>query len=386
MVVSIVPQLNARRIGIVGGGQLALMMGEAAGALGLETLVLATTDDDPAVASCDYVLVGEPRDANALDELARSVDVVTFDHELVDLEQIATLERRGFTVRPSSSALHFSVDKAYQRRRFFEAGLPVPRFVVVTSSSDPTLAAFLDELDAEPVLKASRGGYDGRGVLFPQTREETLTMIDQLASLGEVLIEERLELQSEVAQLLARGVDGSVALYPLVTTTQANGMCVEVIYPAQVTADIARRGEELAEQVASLVDAVSIVAIEYFVTAKGLLVNEIALRPHNSGHWTIEGTSTSQFTNHLLAVSGQSLGTVAPLFAHAVMVNVVGSEQPGSLERARAVRDVAVHDYGKSWRPNRKLGHVTSVGDDPTTAHVRAWQGARAYGTSTEEA
>ena len=185
-------------------------------------------------------------------------------------------------------------------------------------------------------------------------------------------------------KLLARGVDGSVALYPLGTTTQANGMCVEVIYPAQVTADIARRGEELAEQVASLVDAVSIVAIEYFVTAKGLLVNEIALRPHNSGHWTIEGTSTSQFTNHLLAVSGQSLGTVAPLFAHAVMV--VGSEQPGSLERARAVRDVAVHDYGKSWRPNRKLGHVTSVGDDPTTAHVRAWQGARAYGTSTEEA
>jgi len=373
-------------VGIVGGGQLALMMGEAARELGIETFVLATSRDDPAAASCDVVLVGEPRDADSLGELARNVDVVTFDHELVDLEQIEALEHRGVLVRPSSSALHFAVDKAFQRRRFAEAGIPVPRFVVANDAHDPRLRTFLAELDAEPVLKAARGGYDGRGVLFPTSREETLMMISQLAGAGEVVVEERLVLRSEVAQLLVRGVDGSVAIYPLVTTVQANGMCVEVIYPARITNDLARRGEELAEQVASLVDAVGVVAIEYFVTGDGLLVNEIALRPHNSGHWTIEGASTSQFANHLLAVSGQALGPATPLFEHAVMVNVVGDERPGSLERARAVHDVVVHDYGKSWRPNRKLGHVTSVGDDPTTVHVRAWQGARAYGTSTEEA
>jgi 5-(carboxyamino)imidazole ribonucleotide synthase len=362
------------------------MMGEAAGALGIETFVLATSETDPAAAVCDHVLVGEAKDLAALRDLAEAVDVVTFDHELVDLDQIVALERAGTVVRPSSSALHFAVDKAYQRLRFGQAGIPVPNFVVVRDSADPTLGAFLGDLENEPVLKAARGGYDGRGVQFPSSREETLTMIDELAGAGEVLVEERLVLQSEVAQLVARDVDGSIALYPLVTTVQAKGMCVEVIYPAQVTAALAQRSEELAERVASLVDAVGIVAIEFFVTAKGLLVNEIALRPHNSGHWTIEGASTSQFANHLLAVSGQTLGAVTPLFANAVMVNVVGASHPGSLDGARAMRDVAVHDYGKAWRPNRKLGHVTSVGDDPTEVHVRAWQGARAYGTSTEEA
>ncbi|MGA2433029.1 MAG: 5-(carboxyamino)imidazole ribonucleotide synthase [Acidimicrobiales bacterium] len=383
---SIASQPTARRVGIVGGGQLALMMGESAGALGIETVVLATSNDDPAAASCDHVLEGDPKDADALNELAQAVDVVTFDHELVDLEQIAALERRGVVVRPSSLALRFAVDKAYQRRRFAEAGIPVPRFVVVSGADDPTLRAFLDELDDEPVLKAARGGYDGRGVLFPTTREETLTMIDRLTMAGEVVVEERLVLQSEVAQLLARAVDGSIAIYPLVTTVQVQGMCVEVVYPARVTSDLARNSEELAEQISSLVDAVGIVAIEFFVTAEGLFVNEIALRPHNSGHWTIEGASTSQFANHLLAVSGRALGAVTPLYAHAVMVNVVGAERPGSLQGARDVDDVVVHDYGKSWRNNRKLGHVTSVGDDPTAVHVRAWQSARAYGTSTEEA
>ena len=362
------------------------MMGEAALAVNVETFVLATSANDPAAATCDHLLVGEAKDARALDELATLVDVVTFDHELIDLDQIAALEALGVAVRPSSSALHYAVDKAYQRRRFREAGIPVPRFVVVSSSSDATLQGFLDDLEEEPVIKAPRGGYDGRGVLFPSSRIETLTMIDQLATAGDVLVEERLALQSEVSQLLARGVDGSLAIYPLVTTEQASGMCVEVVYPARVTNELARRGEELAEQIASLVEAVGILAIEFFVTGGDLVVNEIALRPHNSGHWTIEGASTSQFANHLLAVSAQTLGEATPLYANAVMVNVVGADQPGSLEGARATPDVVVHDYGKAWRPNRKLGHVTSVGDDPATVHVRAWQGALAYGTSTEEA
>ncbi len=361
------------------------MMGEAARELDVATYVLAGSPDDPAAISCDHVIVGDAKDPHALEELSTVVDVVTFDHELVDLDQIATLEGRGVPVRPGSSALRFAADKAFQRRRFLEAGVPVPRFIVVSSASDAAVGPFLAQLDREPVLKSARGGYDGRGVVFPDTREETMLVLDELSRAGDVVVEERLTLQGEVAQVLARGLDGSIALYPLVTTVQANGMCVEVVYPARVTAELARQGEELAEQIASLVDAVGIVAIEYFVTREGLLVNEIALRPHNSGHWTIEGCATSQFANHLLAVSGRPLGPVEPLFEHVVMVNVVGAERPGSLEGARALGDVAVHDYAKAWRPNRKLGHVTSTGDDPTTVHVRAWRGARAYGTSTEE-
>ena len=386
MVVSNVPQPSSPRVGVVGGGQLALMMGEAAKDLGIETVVLATSSDDPAVTSCDYAIVGGAKDLTALDRLADVADVITFDHELVDLEQIAALEGRGILVRPSSTALRFATDKAFQRQRFLDAGIPVPRFVVVSSARDAALQPFLARLDVEPVLKSASGGYDGRGVLFPANRDETMRLLDELASGGEVVVEERLTLHGEVAQLLARGVDGSVALYPLVTTVQSNGMCVEVVYPARISTALARQGEELAEQIASLVGAVGIVAIEYFVTGGGLLVNEIALRPHNSGHWTIEGASTSQFANHLLAVSGRPLGPVEALFDHVVMVNVVGADSPGSPERARALGDVAVHDYGKAWRPNRKLGHVTSMGDDPSTVHVRAWQGARAYGTSTEEA
>lgn len=362
------------------------MMGEEAHALGLSVTVLATSSDDAAAATCHGCLVGDPKDPAALMALAGLVDVITFDHELIDLDQIEALEDRGVVVLPSSRALKFAVDKAHQRRAFSDAGLPLPRFLVVNSSADPRLPAFLDGLDQPPVVKASRGGYDGRGVLFPRDREQTLRMIGDLAKSGEVVVEERLELQSEVAQLLARGTDGSVALYPLVTTVQSDGMCVEVDFPAQVTNDLAERAGELAEQIASLIDAVGILAIEFFVTPSGLIINEVALRPHNSGHWTIEGVTTSQFANHLLAVCGRPLGGVLPLAENAVMVNVVGSDQPGSLERARAFEGAFVHDYGKSWRPGRKLGHVTVLGDSASRVHVRAWESALAYGTRTREA
>jgi len=372
-------------VGVVGAGQLARMMGEAAPDVGLTITVLATSSEESAVATCQTVVIGAANDERALRELARDVDVITFDHELVDLDVLQRLEAEGVVVRPSSASLHFAVDKAFQRQAFDDADVPVPRFLVVRSSKDERLDRFLDSLVTSPVVKVARGGYDGRGVAFPSTRGETYEVIDDFAIAGDVLVEERLELTSEVAQLVARSVDGSLAFYPLVTTVQREGMCVEVRYPSDVDAALVDQARQLSERVANLVRGVGVMAIEYLVTDRGLVVNEVALRPHNTGHWTIEGVETSQFAQHLRCVSGQSLGDVTPLTKYAVMVNVVGAAEPGSLDAARAVGDTFVHDYSKSWRPGRKLGHVTALGDEPTGPHVRAWTSARAYGTMTQE-
>jgi 5-(carboxyamino)imidazole ribonucleotide synthase len=371
-------------VGVVGAGQLARMMGESAHGAGVILTVLATSPDDSAVATADVTVIGSPDDADALDELASQVDVITFDHELVDLDQIAALEARGVVVRPSARALRFAVDKGHQRRAFDAAGIPLPRFIVVTSSSDPMLKGFLDGV-GPPVLKAARGGYDGRGVLFPQSRVDAIAMIDELCATTSVVVEERLNLRGELALVVVRGVNGEYASYPLVSTVQSKGMCVEVRYPADVDESTVLEANRLGRKIANLVGAVGVLAIEFFVGDHGLVVNEIALRPHNTGHWTIEGARTSQFTNHLLAVSGRVLGSTEAIVEAAVMVNVVGADVPGSIENATEITGAHVHDYGKSWRAERKLGHVTVVGDDARAAHVTAWESARAYGTRTRE-
>jgi 5-(carboxyamino)imidazole ribonucleotide synthase len=374
------------RVGVVGAGQLAHMMGEAASAANVRLFVLATDMADSAVATCDDVLLGDATSAHDLRELASHVDVVTFDHELVDLAVLRELESEGVVLRPSSSALRFAVDKAFQRDAFREALIPVPRFLVVNNASDPALIVFLDELGNPPVVKAARGGYDGRGVAFPENRVEALARIDEMANAGKVVVEERLALRGEYAQLVARDVEGNLAFYPVVSTLQRSGMCIEVRYPSDLDEATSALASELSRDVAQLIQGVGVLAIEYFLTDRGLLINEVALRPHNTGHWTIEGVTTSQFVQHLRAVSGQSLGDTSPLATSVVMVNVVGAEQPGSLEAARAVPDVFVHDYAKSWRPGRKLGHVTALDDETTAAHVRAWRSALAYGTLVQEA
>jgi len=373
------------RVGVVGAGQLARMMGEASSDVGVEVTVLATSAEDSAVSTTSAFVVGAPSDLAVLRSLAEKVDVITFDHELVDLEVLEELEGEGITFRPDSASLRFAVDKGFQRHAFRDANIPVPRFLVVNSSHDERLREFLDELGSLPVVKASRGGYDGRGVAFPSSPKETLSLIDKMSKNGDVVVEERLELLSEVAQLVARAVDGALVLYPVVDTVQQNGMCVEVRFPSRLDDALIESARELSERVAELVKGVGIMAIEYFVTGRGLIVNEVALRPHNSGHWSIEGATTSQFAQHLRAVSAQSLGDVTPLTRHAVMVNVVGADEPGSLDAARGVAGTYVHDYGKSWRPGRKLGHVTALGDDAGDPHVRAWTSARAYGTATQE-
>jgi len=363
------------------------MMGEVAAEVGVEVTVLALSSQDAAISNVDHVIFGAADDEDALVALSRVTDVITFDHELVDLGVLERLEQRGVVVRPSAAALRFSVDKAVQREEFASVGFPIPACVTLHTTADLTiLEAWMSTRDVAVVVKAARGGYDGRGVLFPHSRHEAIEMSRDLLLHGPVVVEERAALISEVAQLVVRSVNGEVVTYPLVTTVQSEGMCVEVRYPATVEESVHEEARRLGVAVAHHIGLVGVMAVEYFVTPRGLLINELALRPHNSGHWTIEGAATSQFANHLRAVSGQTLGDADATSNAAVMVNVVGAEQPGSLDDARQVPDVYVHDYGKAWRPGRKLGHVTTVGNDAAALHVRAWQSARAYGTTTREA
>ena len=355
------------RVGVVGGGQLALMMGEEAPTVGVELVVLATSPTDPTVQVAASAIVGGADDEAALRRLGGLCEVVTFDHELVDLDLLVRLEQDGVVFRPSPAALRFSVDKAFQREDFTSNDLPVPHHVVVRRESDLSfLSDWSERYGAPPVLKAARGGYDGRGVVFPADDAEALAVTRDMVVRGEVVVEERVTLLGEVSQIVARSTTGRIVAYPLVTTVQSQGMCVEVRHPVEIAAVDELFARVLAERIAEHVGLVGVMAVEYFVTPRGLLINE--------------------FANHLRAVSGQEVGSADALSAAAVMVNVIGAERPGSIDAAKQVAGVAVHDYRKDWRPGRKLGHVTAIGDDLASLHVRAWSSARAYGTDTEEA
>jgi 5-(carboxyamino)imidazole ribonucleotide synthase len=355
------------------------MMGEVAPSVGIDLVVLAERDDDPATSVAAEVIVGAGTDPAALRAIASCVEVVTLDHELVDRATLSTLAAAGHRIAPSAGALAFASDKAWQRHHFALAGLPVPRVAII--EREEQIESFLATLASPPVVKTPTGGYDGRGVLFPDTFEAARSVIVELLAHGPVLVEEHLDLIGEVALLLVVGRDDSRVLYPVVDTIQRDGMCSETRHPTVLPLLLVREAEDLAHRIADLVEPVGVMAVEFFWTKTGLLINEIALRPHNTGHWTIEGCATSQFENHLRAVAGLPLGpTDAPRAS--VMVNIVGGPEP--LRPAPSGHgDVVYHDYRKAWRPGRKLGHVTVIGDDVTAASVQAWEMAVALGAAT---
>ena len=367
-------------VGIVGGGQLARMMAEAAAPLGIRVRVLAGPSDEGASEVVPDILVSAPDDAAALAAFAATVDVLTFDHENVDHDVLRRLEADGMAVRPSVATLAYS-DKAHQRRAFRAAGIPVPDFEVLTGGKESVARAraVTEQYGGRVVVKASRGGYDGRGVWMLD--RDTIGEFVAGWSGAPLVLEPRLDLLLEVAALVARRPSGDVATWPLVETVQVDGMCDEVILPAAVAPELEQRAREIAAAVAAETGVIGVMAIELFVvrTAAGgtdLLVNEIAPRVHNSGHLTIEGTVTSQFEQHLRAVLDWHLGPTDPVDAAAVMVNVVGGQSgdPRQHQGAAlaAVPEAHLHLYGKTARPARKVGHVTVVGADVATSRRRA--------------
>ena len=362
-------------VGVVGGGQLARMLAEAATPLGIHVRVLAGPSDEGAPEVVPDTVVGRADDPAAVEALASTVDVVMFDHENLDHRAHAPHEAPGVAVPPPLATLRFA-DKAHQRRTFHDAGLPVPDFVVLDGgpADVDAASAFADRHGGAAVVKASRGGYDGRGVWMVDG-EELRTFVAGWTG-APLVLEPRLDLDVEVAVLVARRPGGASVTWPVLETVQVDGMCDEVLLPATVTPDVARRAREVGERVAEVTGAVGVVAVELFVVGGEVLVNEIAPRVHNSGHLTIEGTTTSQFEQHLRAVLDWPLGPTDPVAGGAVMVNVVAGDgaDPRDLQAAalREVPEAHVHLYGKSPRAGRKVGHVTVVGPDVDEGRARA--------------
>ncbi|MFA1539652.1 5-(carboxyamino)imidazole ribonucleotide synthase [Actinomadura monticuli] len=363
-------------VGMAGGGQLARMTQQAAIALGVSLRVLAGAPDDSAAKVVPDVRVGDDRSRDDLLAFAKGCDVVTFDHEHVPGPHIVALEESGLPCRPGSAALAHAQDKLVMRERLSGLGVPCPAYAhVPPSDPEAFLEAFAAEHGRPLVLKATRGGYDGKGVWIvdgPDGQAERL-----LAEGVDLMVEQYVPFRRELAALVARSPYGQGAAYPVVETVQEGGICTEVIAPAPgLSDDLAAEAQSLALRVADELDVVGLLAVELFETETGLLVNELAMRPHNSGHWTIDGARTSQFEQHLRAVLDLPLGSTEPTAPYTVMANVLGGDDPDVYSRYIHVMAhdpaVKVHMYGKESRPGRKIGHVTALGADLDGVRERA--------------
>jgi 5-(carboxyamino)imidazole ribonucleotide synthase len=373
-------------VGMVGGGQLARMTHQAAISLGQSLRVLAESPDDSAALVAADVRIGTHTDLAALRDFAKGCDAVTFDHEHVPTEHIRALEAESVKIYPGSDALVFAQDKRRMRERLGELGAPVPRWTSVRTADD--VAAFAAEAGWPVVAKAVRGGYDGRGVWMLDDRAAAERL---LATGTDLIVEERVPLRRELAAQVARSPFGQVAAYPVVETVQRDGICVEVLAPAPgLSEERALAAQQLAIDLAHALGVVGLLAVELFETADGIVVNELAMRPHNSGHWTIEGARTSQFEQHLRAVLDYPMGATGLTAPAVVMANVLGGAPGGrSLDERvhhlfAADPGVRIHLYGKQVRPGRKIGHVTVLGDDMTEVRTRAARAARRLQEGTE--
>jgi 5-(carboxyamino)imidazole ribonucleotide synthase len=350
-------------VGMVGGGQLARMTAQAAIGLGATFRVLAGSASESAALVTHDVAVGSHLSLADIAAFAAGCDVLTFDHEHVPGSVLAALESSGVLVRPGSAALRYTQDKLAMRERLTSLGVPCPRYAPVSSVAD---VAEFGGGTWPVVLKAVSGGYDGKGVWVCSSAAQAAEVLGHGLAL---LAEEFVPFRRELAALVARSPSGQGAAYPVVQTVQADGICREVIAPAPgLDPEAASAASALALRIAEALGVVGLLAVELFETAAGgLLVNELAMRPHNSGHWTIDGARTSQFEQHLRAVLDLPLGSCSPVGAFTVMANLLGGTDPDVFDRyihvMAADPAVKIHYYGKEVRPGRKIGHVTIVGE-----------------------
>jgi 5-(carboxyamino)imidazole ribonucleotide synthase len=362
--------LTNYRVGVIGGGQLARMMIVPAINLGLELKVLAENKESSAQLAT--TVVGDFNDATTVLNFAKTVDVITFDHEHVPLTILEQLEQTGISVQPSSKALAHAQNKLVMRSALEKIGAPNPNWAAVSAASQ--LDDFIKEHGPEVIVKTPIGGYDGKGVRVVSSSEQVSGWFEEsmISSLGgQLLVEQKVQFKRELAQLCARNPDGEFESWPVVETRQRNGVCSEVLSPApKISSELSARAVEIAKLISESLGVTGNLAVELFENTDGeLLVNELAMRPHNSGHFTIEGSTTSQFEQHLRAVLNLPLGKTDSLKPVAVMANLLGvSDSKNFLENYSQVMSkfpgVKIHSYGKSPRLGRKLGHITVVGED----------------------
>jgi 5-(carboxyamino)imidazole ribonucleotide synthase len=379
---------------MVGGGQLARMTHEAGIPLGIRFKLLSDTPQDSAAQVVGDVVIGDYRDLTTLREFSRGCDVITFDHEHVPIEHLRVLQREGIPVRPGPDALVHAQDKGVMRARLSELGVPCPRHRVVSDPAD--VRRFAEEgrraggaASGFPVvLKTVRGGYDGKGVWLVRSGAEAA---EPFRAGVPVLAEERVDFTRELAANVVRSPHGQAVAYPVVESVQVNGVCDTVIAPAPgLDPALAARAQRMALTIAQELDVTGHLAVELFETADGrILVNELAMRPHNSGHWTQDGAVTSQFANHVRAVLDLPLGDPRTRAPWTVMANVLGGDYPdmyqGYLHCMARDPGLRVHMYGKDVKPGRKVGHVTTYGDDLAEVRDRARHAADYLrGTITE--
>jgi 5-(carboxyamino)imidazole ribonucleotide synthase len=377
-------------VGMVGAGQLARMTCPAAIELGVGLRILAAAPDESAAQVWAGTQLGDYRSLADLRAFAAGCDVLTFDHEHVPGDHLAALERSGVAVRPGPAALRLTQDKLAMRERLTAMGVACPRFAAVAD------LAGVQEFAAgrwPVVLKAVSGGYDGKGVWVCESAAQAADVLRPGAGLA-FLAEEYVEFTRELAVLAACSPHRQGAVYPVVQTVQRDGICREVIAPAPGLApDRAEQAAELALRIAAEVGVTGLLAVELFETPAGLLVNELAMRPHNCGHWTIEGAGTSQFEQHLRAVLDLPLGSPQLTAPATVMANVLGGDDGDIYDRyihvMAADPTVKIHMYGKPVRPGRKIGHVTITADhdhrDPKELADRARRAASYLRWGTED-
>ncbi|GAA1763954.1 5-(carboxyamino)imidazole ribonucleotide synthase [Nocardioides hankookensis] len=373
---------HAPTLAVIGGGQLARMMAEPAAALGLPLRLLAEAEGVSAAQVIPDHRVGDYHDLATLREVTSGCPVVTFDHEHVPTEHLHALEADGVAVRPGPEALVHAQDKGVMRERLAELGVPCPRNAIVADVAD------VESFGFPCVLKTTRGGYDGKGVWFVRSADDCADAFAAAEAAGvRILAEELVDFRRELSALVARSPSGQAASYPVVASTQLDGICHEVVAPApDLDPELAGQAQEVALRIAGALGVTGVLAVELFETNDGrILVNELAMRPHNTGHWTQDGAVTSQFENHLRAVLDLPLGSPAPRARWTVMVNILGGPDasvgrlydgyPHALARDPHLR---VHLYGKDLRPGRKVGHVNAYGDDldeclERARHAAAW-------------
>jgi 5-(carboxyamino)imidazole ribonucleotide synthase len=362
---------QTRRVGVIGGGQLAWMMSGAANRLGLELWVQTPSDHDPAASVASGLVLGAIDDAIATQKLAETCDVLTFENEFIDLDALMMLANQGTQFRPSLQALNPLLDKYHQRSYLRDLGLPTPHFINIESANpDWSVLAELGEFPV--VLKTRRHGYDGQGTVIVEHLEQVQQVWERWGR-SPLIAEEFVPFERELAVIAARSLDGDVKLFPVVETQQEQQVCKRVLVTGDWPVSVQQQVEAIAHKLLTQLDFVGIMGIEFFLTKMGkVLVNETAPRTHNSGHYTLDACPVSQFEQQLRAVTGLPLGDPAMSTAGAVMVNLLGYEQATSdyLETRQQLAQLPhtqVYWYGKAQsRPGRKLGHVTTL--------IPAWQ------------